>query len=119
MIKSKDSAATTCFDLIMADVPCSGSGTWSRTPEQLYYFELAKIDEYAKLQKSILKNVIMALKPGGYFLYITCSVFKKENKDAVNFLLENFNFKVLKMELLKGYEMKADSMFAALLQKQL
>ena len=116
---SKQVVAAESFDLIMADVPCSGSGTWSRTPEQLYYFELAKIDEYAKLQKSILKNVIMALKPGGYFLYITCSVFKKENKDAVNFLLENFNFKVLKMELLKGYEMKADSMFAALLQKQL
>ena len=77
------------------------------------------IDEYAKLQKSILNNVIVAMKTGGYFLYITCSVFKKENEDAVNFLLEKFNLKVLKMELLKGYELKADTMFVALLQKQL
>jgi len=66
-----------------------------------------------------LKNVLMALKPGGYFLYITCSVFKKENEGAVNYLLENFTLKVLKMELLKGYELKADTMFVALLQKQL
>lgn len=116
---SKQSVPAESFDLIIADVPCSGSGTWSRTPGQLYYFEPTKIDEYAKLQKAILKNVINALKPGGYFLYITCSVFKKENEDAVNFLIENFNIKILKSELLKGYELKADTMFAALLQKQL
>ena len=115
----KQSVPTESFDLIIADVPCSGSGTWSRTPEQLYYFEPAKIDEYAKLQKAIIKNVINDLKPGGYFLYITCSVFKKENEDAVSFIEENFNLKILKMELLKGYELKADSMFAALLQKKL
>ena len=115
----KQPVSAESFDLIIADVPCSGSGTWSRTPEQLYYFEPAKIDEYAKLQKAILKNVINALKPGGYFLYITCSVFKKENEHAIDFLQENFNLKTLKMELLKGYELKADSMFAALLQKQL
>jgi len=115
----KQAVPAESFDLIIADVPCSGSGTWSRTPEQLYYFEPAKIDVYAKLQKSILKNVLMALKPGGYFLYITCSVFKKENEGAVNYLLENFTLKVLKMELLKGYELKADTMFVALLQKQL
>jgi len=116
---SKQSVPAESFDLIIADVPCSGSGTWSRTPEQLYYFEQGKIDQYAKLQKSILKNVVVALKPEGYFLYITCSVFKKENEDAVSFLQENFNLKVLKMELLKGYELKADTMFAALLQKKL
>lgn len=116
---SKQAIPAESFDLIIADVPCSGSGTWSRTPEQLYYFEPAKIDEYAKLQKSILNNVIVAMKTGGYFLYITCSVFKKENEDAVNFLLEKINLKVLKMELLKGYELKADTMFVALLQKQL
>ena len=35
------------FDLIMCDAPCSGSGTWGRTPEQLSYFEKSKIDHYA------------------------------------------------------------------------
>ena len=76
------------FDLIIADVPCSGSGTWSRTPEQLYFFEAEKIEKYAKLQRNILENVCPHLKPGGFLLYITCSVFKKENEDQVHHLTE-------------------------------
>jgi 16S rRNA (cytosine967-C5)-methyltransferase len=59
------------------------------------------------------------LEPGGYLLYITCSVFKKENEEAVNFVKEKFHLQLVKMELQKGYDKKADTMFAALLQKPL
>ncbi|MEI9913275.1 MAG: Fmu (Sun) domain-containing protein [Bacteroidota bacterium] len=107
------------FQFILADVPCSGSGTWSRTPEQLYYFENEKVNEYVSLQKKILANVITHLQPGGHLLYITCSVFKKENEDVVDFIIQNFNIQLIKMEVLKGYDKKADTMFAALLQKPL
>jgi 16S rRNA (cytosine967-C5)-methyltransferase len=107
------------FVLIIADVPCSGSGTWSRTPEQLYYFDQKKINEYASLQKKIVSNVISHLQPGGYLLYVTCSVFKKENEDIVDFIQQNFPLKLIKMEVLKGYDKKADTMFATLLQKSL
>jgi len=112
-------AIGTSFDLIICDAPCSGSGTWSRTPEQLFYFQKSKIDHYASLQKRIVSNVIPHLKPGGYLLYITCSVFKKENEEAVEFIKKNFRLDVVKMELLKGYDRKADTMFASLLRKQL
>lgn len=107
----------TQFDLIIVDAPCTGSGTWGRTPEQLYFFDKKKIDEYATKQKQIVSNVIPHLKPGGHLLYITCSVFKKENEEMVNYLKEEFHLQIEKMELLKGYELKADSMFAALFQK--
>ncbi|HEY6503935.1 MAG TPA: Fmu (Sun) domain-containing protein [Chitinophagaceae bacterium] len=107
------------FGLIIADVPCSGSGTWGRTPEQLFYFKKEKINEYASLQQKIVSNVIPHVKAGGYFLYITCSVFKKENEEAVEFIKQNFGFSLLKMEMLKGYDKKADTMFAALLQRPL
>ncbi len=107
------------FDLVIADVPCSGSGTWGRTPEQLFYFEKEKIAEYASLQKKIISNVIPHLKPGGYLLYITCSVFKKENEEAVDFAQQQTGLQLVKMEVLKGYDKKADTLFAALLQKPL
>ncbi len=44
------------FDLVICDAPCSGSGTWSRTPEQLRFFKKEKIEQYAQLQKSIALN---------------------------------------------------------------
>ena len=107
------------YSMIIADVPCTGSGTWGRTPEQLYYFEDRKIEEYASLQKKIVSNVIPHLAPGGYLLYITCSIFKKENEEAIDFIKEKFRLQLVKMELLKGYDKKADTMFAALLKKPL
>ena len=103
------------YDFIICDAPCTGSGTWSRTPEQLFYFKKASIEKYAALQKKIIQNIVPALKPGGHLLYITCSVFKKENEDVVKYAEENFNLELKRMELLKGYEIKADTLFAALL----
>ncbi len=107
------------FNLIIADVPCTGSGTWSRTPEQLHYFDATRIEEYDTLQKKIISNAIPQLEPGGYLLYITCSVFNKENEEMVELIKEKFHFELIKMELLKGYDRKADTMFAALLKKPL
>jgi len=102
-------------EIIVADVPCTGSGTWSRTPEQLYFFNERRIEEYSALQRKIVSNAIPQLQPGGTFIYITCSVFKKENEEIAMFIKENFHLKLKQMEVLKGYDKKADSMFVAVL----
>jgi 16S rRNA (cytosine967-C5)-methyltransferase len=104
------------YDLIIADVPCTGSGTWSRTPEQLYYFNEKQIKKYSDLQKKIIGNALPFLNPRGWLLYITCSVFKKENEGVVTFIKDNFKMDIVRIELLKGYEIEADTMFAALLR---
>jgi 16S rRNA (cytosine967-C5)-methyltransferase len=105
------------YDLILAVVPCSGSGTWSRTPEQLYCFSEQRIEEYARLQLKIIQQVIPQLKPVGFLLYITCSVFKKENEEMVQSILQNFPLSLMKQQLMEGYQMQADTMYAALLQR--
>ena len=119
LVKNKSEIANLQSDIIIADVPCTGSGTWSRTPEQLYYFDERKIEDYATIQKKIVLNVIPHLQPGGSFIYITCSVFKKENEEVVEFIKEKFNLQIKQMELLKGYDKKADSMFAAVMERSL
>lgn len=106
------------FDGILVDAPCSGSGTWGRTPEMLCFFENYKVENYNKLQKAIAGSVVKYLKKGKPLIYMTCSVFKAENEDMVEYLTKNFDLKLEKMELIKGYEHKADSMFVARLIKQ-
>ena len=106
------------FDGILLDAPCSGSGTWGRTPEMLYYFEKHKIENYVKLQKAFAANVIKYLKPGKPLIYMTCSVFTAENEEIVHYIEENLPLKLQKMELIKGYNDKADTMFVARFIKQ-
>jgi 16S rRNA (cytosine967-C5)-methyltransferase len=106
------------FDIIITDVPCSGSGTWSRTPEQLYYFEPQQIDKYSALQKKIVSNAIPYLKPGGFLLYCTCSVFKKENEEVVAFIQQQHSLQLKQSALFTGYTMKADTLFGAVFQNQ-
>ncbi len=104
--------------LIICDAPCTGSGTWSRTPEQLFFFKKKTIDIYVEMQQKIVSHVIPQLKNDGIFIYITCSVFKKENEELVNFIKEKFHLQLLQMELLKGYDKKADTMFTAIFIKR-
>ncbi|MGY4386010.1 16S rRNA (cytosine967-C5)-methyltransferase [Pedobacter sp. UYP24] len=106
------------FDGIILDAPCSGSGTWGRTPEMLYYFDEQKVTYFSKLQKSIATNVVKYLKQGKPLIYITCSVFTEENEEVVKWLTENLPLKVERMDVIKGYNDKADTMFAARLIKQ-
>lgn len=103
------------YDIIICDAPCSGSGTWSRTPEQLAFFDVKKINVFADMQKKIASNALRYLKENGLFFYITCSAFKKENEEVVHFLTKKFHLQIKQMEYYKGYEMQADTMFAAVL----
>ena len=110
-------AIQSSFDVIIADVPCSGSGTWARTPEQLLFFQQNEIEKYALLQRQIVMNVLPFLNPNGYLLYITCSVFKKENEENVAFFTETNALRLIDNEYLKGYEVQADTLFVALFKK--
>ena len=101
------------FDGIILDAPCSGSGTWGRTPEMISQFQAPRIRFFQQLQQSIAANVIKYLKPGKPLIYITCSAFKEENEDTVKFMVKELGMKLEEQTVLKGYEHKADTMFIA------
>ena len=109
--------ANYAFDGIILDAPCSGSGTWGRTPEMVSQFQSQKTGFFQHLQQTIAHNVVKYLKPGKPLIYITCSAFKAENEDAVDFLIKEANLKLEQQTILKGYENKADTMFVARLIK--
>lgn len=102
------------YDLVICDAPCSGSGTWGRTPEQLYFFKEEKIDYYASLQQKIAQNASQYVKNNGMFLYITCSVFREENEQVVEFIQQNSTLQLENLQYFTGYQQKADTLFAAL-----
>ncbi|MBL1409212.1 RsmB/NOP family class I SAM-dependent RNA methyltransferase [Sphingobacterium faecale] len=105
------------FDGIIVDAPCSGSGTWGRTPEMMQSFDADRLQYFTDLQKQIVAQTIPFLKTGKPLIYITCSVYEAENEAVINYIVNTFGMHVEKMEVIKGYESKADSMFAARLLK--
>jgi 16S rRNA (cytosine967-C5)-methyltransferase len=106
------------FDGIILDAPCTGSGTWGRTPEMLTFFEERKINQFAAIQKGIVQNIVKYLKPGKPLIYITCSAFSGENEAIVQHMIDTLPLELEKMELIKGYENNADTMFVARLIKK-
>lgn len=108
------------FRHIVADVPCSGSGTWARTPEQLHFFEKNKLEVFSARQKKIAANAVRFLEAGGSFTYITCSVFAAENEEIVDFLLkQDKQLRLKEQKLINGISIGADSMFVAVLEREM
>ncbi|ROT44909.1 16S rRNA (cytosine(967)-C(5))-methyltransferase RsmB [Pusillimonas sp. NJUB218] len=78
------------FDAILADVPCTASGVVRRHPDILWLRREADIARTAALQRKIVKALWKTLKPGGRFLYVTCSVFPQEGESQAQWILEQY-----------------------------
>lgn len=101
------------FDGIILDAPCTGSGTWGRTPELLSAFDGSKVESYKLRQLRMAMNVLPCLKAKGALVYITCSVFTAENEWIVERLLQTGVLELVSQEYFKGYDRGADTLFGA------
>jgi 16S rRNA (cytosine967-C5)-methyltransferase len=113
----KGSLGAQQFDLVLCDVPCSGSGTWARTPEQFYFYEPSMLRKFKDIQYPIAHNAAAYVKPGGVLAYITCSVFKEENEAVVVQLMQDTTLTLKHQQLIDGIDNKADCMFIAIFEK--
>lgn len=84
------------FDVVLADVPCSGSGTWRRNPDLRWTPHGPSLDALKTTQAEILDRVAHTVKPGGRLVYATCSVLAEENEDQIEaFIARRPEFSVL------------------------
>lgn len=75
------------YDGVLVDAPCSGSGTWRRSPHLKWCTTPAMVTEAAALQQRILTRYAPCVRPGGLLLYATCSLSRVENEDVVTAFL--------------------------------
>lgn len=107
------------FDGIIADVPCSGSGTWTRTPENLKSFNSDLLSgHFVPLQRKIVSNLTVSLKKSGTLVYITCSIFEKENEGNIAFFEQKLGLRTEAFQYLEGSETGSDTLFVARLKKK-
>ncbi|MCB1341764.1 MAG: RsmB/NOP family class I SAM-dependent RNA methyltransferase [Pseudooceanicola sp.] len=78
-----DPAAAGPFDLVLCDVPCSGSGSWRRAPDAKWRLRPEDLDRLRRTQMDILDRASALLADGATLAYATCSVLKQENEDLV------------------------------------
>lgn len=71
------------FDLALADVPCSGTGTLGRNPEIRHRLHLEDLARQADRQREILSGALRAVRGGGRVVYSTCSLEPEENEQVV------------------------------------
>ena len=75
------------FDLVLADAPCSGSGSWRRAPHGKWLLTPEKLAKIQSAQREILDKMPSYLAADGQMAYVTCSVLKCENQDQVQAFL--------------------------------
>ena len=90
---SKTPEDTAPYDLVLTDVPCSGSGSWRRDPMGKWALTADRLGSLCALQAKILTRAATMLAPSGILAYATCSMLRAENEDRISaFLNENPGF---------------------------
>ena len=87
-----DPALEAQFDVVIADLPCSGFGVAGKKPEIKYKNYKETVAALSGLQKQILENAVRYVRPGGKLLYSTCTIAVEENEDNAAWLTRQFGF---------------------------
>lgn len=95
---AKDDLLVLSADRVLCDVPCMGLGIISKKPDIKYSFTKEGLEELTQLQLKILKTCSAYVKKGGYLVYSTCSMGKKENTDNINKFLADGGFETVSIE---------------------
>jgi 16S rRNA (cytosine967-C5)-methyltransferase len=106
------------FDLVLTDVPCSGSGSWRRAPAGKWLLDRQMLDSLLHRQAEILTQAAALVRPGGWLAYATCSMLRGENQDQIAAFVQRVpgfaQARDLRLTPLDG----GDGFFMALMQRE-
>ena len=106
-------------DWVLIDVPCSGTGTLRRNPDQKWKIDAPMIERLAQTQREIADQAIHYLKPGGRLVYATCSLLPEENSAQVDYFLSRLPLELEKEPLSLFPESRGmDGFFSAVFRKK-
>ncbi len=106
------------FDAVLVDAPCSGSGTWRRSPEIAGIWPEGGKDELLVRQSNILNHVWPYVKSNGKLVYLTCSVYASENEKQIEAFIERSGAKLKVMKYFNRLKEGGDVLFGAVLEKE-
>ena len=86
------------FDVVIADVPCSGEGMFRKDAGAVKEWSLQNVEKCWRLQRGIVTDIWECLKPGGLLVYSTCTFNTKENEENVRFICKELGAEVLSVE---------------------
>ena len=87
------------FDIILADVPCSGEGMFRKDPNAITEWSLLNVEKCWRLQREIIRDIWPCLKTGGLLVYSTCTFNNKENEDNIEWILSELDAEILPIDI--------------------
>ncbi len=86
------------FDLILADVPCSGEGMFRKDEGAIRGWSIKNVIKCAELQRNIISDIWKCLRQGGILVYSTCTFNTRENEENIRWIAENLGAEILSVE---------------------
>ena len=91
------------FDVILADVPCSGEGMFRKDTDSTGEWSVANVELCAGRQRRIIHDIWNALAPGGILIYSTCTYNTDEDEDNIHYIIEELGAEALEIPLREGW----------------
>ncbi len=105
------------MDWVLADVPCTGTGTLRRNPDSKWKIDAPMLERLIQQQREIVTEALTYLKPGGRLVYITCSLLPEENEKQTAHFLARFPLALEKTLSLLPKENGMDGFYCAVYRK--
>ncbi len=91
------------FDVIIADVPCSGEGMFRKDAQAIEEWSLQNVEKCCQLQRSIITDIWDNLRPGGILVYSTCTFNAHENEQNIAWLLNHYDAELIEIPVEKEW----------------